>query len=463
MLTVWREADGRSRLNLGVFACYLIFTALVGGASRADVLSQPLAYGAAVLMIGWTLPQLGAADWHRLRGPVLLLSALALVIAVQLIPLPQILSRASTGDDVYAQALLSINLGGGWRPVSLTPDLTLYSLIALLPAFAALLGAAVTRRALPAVIPVLLLICSISGIVGLLQITGSTPPLYRIANQGSAVGLFANRNHAAALLVAALPMLACWASWPHANPARQVARQWIALCVAAVLMPMLLVTGSRAGLVLGVAVAAMSFWMSFADAGSGGRRHHEARRRTKRAFAAGLVVLIPIVILVLTTRDQAVQRLFGGVSGELRLIFVPTYLEMVGDFFPLGSGFGSFDAVFRRYEPVAHLWSNYLNHAHNDPLELLIEGGLGAALVLAAFAIWLGKQVGGLWRGERSASLMLARTGAIILVTLSMWSLVDYPLRTPTLSALAALAAYLMTGRAGGEQGTRLGNPAGVR
>lgn len=462
MLTAWREADGRARINLAVFALYLIVTALVGGASRADVLSQPVAYGAAVVMIGLALPQLTREHWGRLRVPVLLLAALAMVIAAQLVPLPPLLSRSLAGEATYARAFAVLGDPRSWQPVSLTPDLTLYSLIALLPPLAGLLGAAVAGRALPAVAPVVLTICAASALVGLLQVSGSVPAFYQVANLGSAIGLFANRNHAAALLVMAFPLLACWAIWPHSDPTRQSARQWIALCAAAILMPMLLITGSRAGLVFGVAAAALSFAISrpYVDRGSGRGR---AGRPGIAVAIGALAVLVPVAVLMLFARDQALQRLLGGVDGEQRLTFVPVYLRMIADFFPWGSGFGSFDAVFRHYEPVASLWSNYLNHAHDDPVEMLIEGGLGAALVMAGYAGWLVVRAGLAWRGVRSGATLLAQAAAIMLVVLTLWSWVDYPLRTPTLSALAGLCAFLLTASSDKRMATRLGNEQGVR
>src|SRR3546814_16949820 len=94
-----------------------------------------------------------------------------------------------------------------------------------------------------------------SGVLGLAQAIGPRDGplyLYEITNNESAVGLFANRNRQAALLACLFPMLAVYASIDH--PSAERMRLKFALCasVALFFLPLLLVTGSRAGLVLGV-------------------------------------------------------------------------------------------------------------------------------------------------------------------------------------------------------------------
>jgi O-antigen ligase len=110
-------------------------------------------------------------------------------------------------------------------------------------------------------------------------------------------------------------------------------------------------------------------------------------------------------------------------------------------FLPFGSGFGTFDPVYRMVEPDSLLSTIYLNEAHNEPLQLAIEGGLPALLLLLLFLVWWALAVVHAVRPRESnvqRALAMAMATATLIMMLS--SLVDYPLRTPLLSALFALA-----------------------
>ena len=105
------------------------------------------------------------------------------------------------------------------------------------------------------------------------------------------------------------------------------------------------------------------------------------------------------------------------------------------------AGFGTFDPVYRRFEPDYLLSTIYLNEAHNEPMQLLIEGGLGALLLLAAFLAWWAFAAVRAVRPRRAAprrAMGMAMATATLILMLS--SLVDYPLRTPLLSSLFAIA-----------------------
>ncbi len=452
MLSLWRRCSPRERRNFVGLTAFLVLAVLLGGGSRGDVASLPFVYGAAVPMVGAGLLQFGRADWARVRTPLLLLGALAGVMAVQLLPLPPSWWRALAGRGQFAAGLDVVGLGDVWRPASLTPDLTLYSLVALLVPLGVLLVGTMAGRMLPATVPVLLGLCALAALVGLLQAAGSLPSFYRVTNRGAAVGLFANRNHQAALLVCAFPLLAAWAAWPYADPAARNVRRWIGLCAGAALVPLLMVTGSRGGILFGAAaiVAALAVsWSGGKVRRSGERRRQLAGRSALLIAGVIMVVVLPAVVMLFLARDLAVQRLLGGSDGELRAQFLPVFFRMIGDFGPWGSGFGSFDAIFRGYEPHAALSPTYLNHAHNDAIELAIEGGVGALLAAAGFVAWVARRTVAAWRGrdgDRAGgeSLLLARSGSVLFGVLLPWSLVDYPLRVPSLAAIAALACLYL-------------------
>ncbi len=84
-----------------------------------------------------------------------------------------------------------------------------------------------------------------------------------------------------------------------------------------------------------------------------------------------------------------------------------------------------------------------MNEAHNEPLQLAIEGGIPAVLLFALFGWWWLAAVGRiLSRGRRSQPIAQACAAATAILMLA--SLVDYPLRTPLLGSVFAIACILL-------------------
>jgi O-antigen ligase len=467
MRGVFTQADARTRVNIVVFGLFLSIAILFGGASRADVLSLPIVRLAAIVTILIAAWQMKLAQLRRIRLPLIFLAAIALVIGVQLLPLPPNWWAGLPGHARFADNLASAGIAPGWRPLSLTPDLTLNSLLAVLPPLAVVLASTMIGRSHHALVmlPLLLIGIVISALVGLLQVSSGAPYFYRITNADSAVGFFANRNHLALFIAMALPLVACWAAMPHADADYRRVRFWIFLCVAAAVFPLLLIFGSRAGLIIaGVGLLMMA---GFKDPSARTRASAEDRGRW-RIWAIPVVVGLGAVLsVVLMSRGLALQRLLGGESGGERLENLPQYLTMVRDFFPFGSGLGSFDPLYRTYEPIASITPEYLNQAHNDIVQIVIEAGAPALLLLVAFLGWFAARSWRLWsRRVDSTATLLGRAGSAIVLLILLSSFVDYPLRTPVMEAVMALACYWMMPdsrtRAGGHPNGRVGTSAGI-
>jgi O-antigen ligase len=87
----------------------------------------------------------------------------------------------------------------------------------------------------------------------------------------------------------------------------------------------------------------------------------------------------------------------------------------------------------------------YMNQAHNEPLQLAIEGGVPALMLLGLFVWWWARTAVAIVRTRESVTrrtLGIAAIGMTVILMAS--SLVDYPLRTPLLGALFAIAAVMM-------------------
>ena len=334
----------------------------------------------------------------------------------------------------------------------MAPSQTWNALYALVVPFAMLaLMLRLTRDERFSLIPLLTLIGLFSGFMGLLQVIGARDgPLYfyNITNYGSAVGLFANRNHQAVMLACLFPVLAVYASTGLNTVEQFRLRGALAGGAALFLVPLLLVTGSRIGLVVGLVGLLLSALLyrqpQFARSAK-----RKIRRFNLGYLVAGALVFGIAVLTFLMSRAEAFDRLLTGDGAEdLRFAVWPVILEMSEKYFPIGSGIGTFVEAYQIDEPLLLLDQEYLNHAHNDWLEILLTGGAVAALLAGVATVaWI-----------RSAYLLLAssdshrrdvvlgKLGASIILMLALASFGDYPLRAPSLTAMFVIAAVWMTG-----------------
>jgi O-antigen ligase len=108
----------------------------------------------------------------------------------------------------------------------------------------------------------------------------------------------------------------------------------------------------------------------------------------------------------------------------------------------LGSGIGSFRRLYPQYEDQAAVTTTFVNHAHNDYLEILLETGIPGLLTLLLFLLWwAGRAV----RVARMRAIFPCAWAAVIgSAALLLHSLVDYPLRTAALAAIMAALLALM-------------------
>lgn len=443
-----RSVPWTERARFGLALALIAACFLWGGGSRIDIpgliFLQPLTIliGAALLVIP------GDMRWAAVRVPLLLLAAVAVVMMAQLVPLPPSVWQALPGHGQFAPFIGAAGAGDHWRPLSLTPDLTLASLVGLgVPATALIAFASLPQERTHQLLPYLLIAAALSAVVGLGQLVGGPNSAfyrYAVTNEGSAVGLFSNRNHQALFIAMVWPMLALWVTGRGLEPSQKRLRRWIAGTAAMALIPMVLVTGSRAGLLLAVAGLAFAAWFLRADARAS-RQPSKLPPWLRRAAPALIVSVIVAAGLLAAffSRDEAIQRLYAtNLADERRLAQLPVLLRIAGDFLPFGSGFGGFDPVYRYYEPDALLAPTYLNHAHNDVLELVITGGVPAAAIALVFLLWMAGRLldlkGRLPGTTRDHFAYLA--GAMIVLAL-LASVADYPLRTPIHALLFAFAS----------------------
>lgn len=429
-------------MSFWILCGFFVLLALGGGSSKVPTLSLLYLRPAAVLCIG-VMAMIGAPrDLARYRGPLLILAGLALTIAMQLVPLPPGWAAALPGHARYAEAARLLGGEGVWHPISLTPDLTFNSLLALLPALVVLWAFASMRRGEQArtlwILPALALASMAFGILQLAQGPDSFAYLYAATSHNLPVGLLGNRNHQATLLAIAIPSFACVASLLVERYGRPSVFFGMAAAVSILCVLFALLTGSRSGFALvGVgALGAVAIAWPLIPRG---------RYRIATIVMLGIVLAAAIALAITMGRATAVSRLTAeaGLTGEMRIRTFPLLVQLMRDFAPFGSGFGGFDPVFRSVEPDTLLRQTFFNNAHNDFIELMMTGGLPAVAVLVVATIWFLHHGWQAWftNGAAPAPALLARLGWLTLLMIALASLSDYPVRTPLFAAIAAMAA----------------------
>ena len=430
-----------ARFRPAVAPAYLFLCLLLGGSPQG-------AWGAAILqllaiaIIAWALLE---PREDALARPVKELLAIimlsVLVILIQLLPLPASLWTNLPGRGFVADGFRLLGVAVPAMPVSLSPYDSLAALLASLP-FLGMLAATLFLRAYS----VLWLAAALIGgtlcgvLLGILQVSSPFPEqspwyLYRVSNFGVATGFFANGNHMADLLLVTIPFIAAVGAMLRGR-AKDVRARSAGLAVASsglVLIVLgLILNQSLAGYGLGVPVVLASLLILF---GLPARWTGGALLGIGAAGAAAIALLWASPIS--TQLDPGAST-----SVTSRRHIAANSLDLAGEYAPVGSGLGTFPKLYQVKEDPAKVDRWYVNHAHNDYLELAVETGLPGVLLILIFLLWWGRAV---WRMVRSpASDQFALAAAVASAAILIHSLVDYPLRTAAISAVFAMSLALV-------------------
>jgi len=422
-------------LTAGVLTLALI----LGGASRENPWqAMTIELASLPLLVAAGLATMRSDSPRRYTFALVLVALVLVVPLLQLLPLPFDVWRKLPGRSEPALALDLAGVKTGWRAISLDPRQTFGDFLALIPAAAVFLATtrlSPTHRRWLALPPVLIAVLSL--MIGAGQIAGGQgSPLYfyETTNPDSAVGLFSNRNHQAALLLAALPLVALWIDLRGGDPRRRLIPAAAALAVLTLVILGLVIVKSRAGVLL----LAPSLIASMALIWRGEAGAH-------RRILVGVVVGASVLVFAASifALGPLLER-FGGNEVEGRLTTAPVVIGAALAHFPLGSGLGTFVPVFAGREPIETMGPAFWNHAHNDYLELWLEAGVLGLIVLTLFLGWWAVRAFSAWRAPPSLAAACARSGVIVTALLMVHSTVDYPLRSLALSTLFAFACGLM-------------------
>jgi len=432
---------------------WLLACLLLGGSSSGGVLVNGLLQIVAGAIVFWMIQR---GSWsardRTARNLLMIVAAAALLALLSLIPLPPALWTLLPGRGEILDAYGLIGMPVPWLPLSLTPDATIAAMFSLLPPLAMFfLVHASSSEGRRATLITLVAIAFASVLFGVTQqVAGyrSNTYIYQYTSRGGAVGFFANRNHLATLCLMTMPFLAAMAVISRRKRDKPQLFGWTPAVGALLLLVVgALVVQSLAGWIL-LTPTLLACALLFRRPSQG---------KSWRVLVGVMAIVIGMAIFAALFAPFSPTDL-AGVSGEVRpqerqAIMGLTW-QSVRNFAPIGAGWGSFADIYPRFENPATITGTFINHAHNDYLEILLELGLGGAVLILAFLIWWFARIRETWR---SGGDPIARAATVAIGVVMAHSFVDYPVRTAAIACVAALCCGLAGVRTAAAEAPRRG------
>lgn len=435
----------------------LLACLLLGGATRTGFLSDVFLQLAAAPLLLWALwNHLDLPRDERPRWVLALAASTAALPLLQLFPLPPLIWTALPGREMAADSLRLLDGELAWMPISVSPTATWLSALSLLPPLAIFLATSLLgfrdRRSLSLLILAMGLVGAFLGLAQVAQGPSSPLRFFSNTNLGEAVGFFANRNHFAALLYALAVFAGAWSldkalaatSGPGLEQfdTSKLISMLGGFTLIVALLAAQIIARSRAG--VGLTIIALLGIVGL------------ALRDQRSVSGAGPVKLLlgatalAMLLLIQFALYRILDRFAFDPLVDARIAFARNTIEAAWSYMPFGAGIGTFMKVYPGFEKPKDIMANtYANHAHNDILELWLEGGLPAIVLVALCILWLTVRSAKVWRGAafgtREIDHLLARSASLVVGLLIAHSLVDYPLRTTAIMAVLAYSCGLLT------------------
>lgn len=400
-----RRPGGWDRYLLG---SVLFLSLLIGGGTASGLYTETLIEIAAIVSAAAVLSR--PSEQTIPRAVLWLLASVVVVFCFQIIPLPATLLDGWRPEILLANPWLGEE--SRLRFVSVGVGRTIECLLYFAATGAFFLGVMRLRpEQVYGLLPFFLMGVVCNGLAAAIQYSLSDA----VAMDGLLpftinAGLFANQNHFSALLFVSIPFMVYYGlSRGHLLSGA------FGLML---LLLLLLAAGSRAGILIGLAITAISVVFL------------SARSRVGGYGIPAVFVGLSIFTMGAWTKIDAkvVDPAFG------RAEFARTTIEGIAQNWVTGVGFGAFPKVYQIYEKGSMIFKSYVNHAHNDYLEIVLEGGMSAFLLISAYAALL------MACSAKIRMDPLRKASFLSILFLLVHSLVDYPLRT---AALAMTFAYL--------------------
>jgi O-antigen ligase len=379
------------------------------------------------------------------KSQALALTLLITIPVLYLLPLPATLVEWLPGRQPYldAQMLLDGGSGGGMAHLSLNPSRTESVVLFLLLPVAVFLGTRVLSSTQTLQLVLLVLgVAVLLPLLGLIQYgAGVEPPLLQgMSSPGipDVRGTYASRNRFAGLLGMTLPFALALMFFTVRRRRRDPRSETdgratlssavrgrapvVYGAVALLLLVGEIFTRSLSGIALSaltVLLSAAAFSWRLGGSNVFGRR--------------GTVVALTAALAIATSMLAGLSRLSSGESIQhARRPILSATLDGISAFLPVGSGPGTYRDVFPAFQPI-ELGRWHIDHAQNDYLEWLFDGGLPAALLILFLLALYVRHWSRVWTaGQWSRHRFVQVAAGIGLLVALLDSLVDCNLHVPT-------------------------------
>jgi O-antigen ligase len=398
-----------------------------------------------------TRPSVAAAPATRVLD--LSLAAAIFAIALQLVPVPAAL-RASIAPAAVAFDRTA-RVGAGLAParsaaLSVMPDRTASALVLGLLILLIFWSARehFGRRGLRQTVRGLAFVGLVVAPLGIAQHATEPALLYWQWQPAAANALpytpFVNRNDFAAWLAMAIPLTLGYLA--ARITARRLDDQPIdveaavdetgVLLVLSIVVMIAAVLGSLSRSAFGGLTAGLLILVAVAR----GRGSRGASAR----LAATLVVLFAVAAMFVDAGMLAARMraaISEGLAGRLA-IWRQTW-PMVHDFWPIGSGAGTYQDVMVLYQTSSRLF--YISHADNEYLQILAEGGALLAVPVALALIAGTHAIIRALRADRTPIVWIRAGAAAGIVAVAVQNLFEMTLRVPANAIMLAVLAAIAT------------------
>ncbi|MEW5746967.1 MAG: O-antigen ligase family protein [Nitrospirota bacterium] len=412
------------RKSYAAFVAALVFSPLAFGS--VEPWSFAVMNGLCFLGLLLSLLESRETVFYRVPGMLPLLLLLGFFL-LQLAPLPAGLVRLVSPETwaVYA-GTIGIIEPLSWVSLSLDKRATLMELLRLsgYAAFYVLTVQLLTRKELlRRTVTVVLVLSSALALTGILQYLFNAKKIFWFRelsfSNPAFFGPFVNRNHYAGFMAMVFPLALAFFLTLKPRVFYESLRDRIAGLLSRKETNLYLLIGlfmvliaasiflsiSRGGIV-SLSLSMVVFGLLFLG-----------RRRNKSRGAAIIAVFATIVLAVgwfgwepIIQRFEKITDAEGDIV-DLRPTVWKDSLEIAKDFPVTGAGLGSFRSVYPRYQTAREL--RVIDHAHNDYMELLAEGGLIAMALMAWFIAAVVARSFRMYTGRKDSSAINLYIGSI--------------------------------------------------
>lgn len=467
-----------NRAQLWALFALIIYTPLPLASNRPWALAL-LGLLTGILFV-WTIWQITEKSvrlvWQNARIPLLLLMLWMVLLAIQIVPLPQNLIGVLSADFVYTHG----------RTISIDPYSTQFYLVKaciLTMYFWLILTLVNSRRRVEWLAKIVVLSGLLQALIGvMIMSTGTTFQLFYVELVNPrAHGTFVYPNHYAGYLELTLAMgiglMIAKLDGRQVLNWRQRLHGWLAVVISGKAMLRLSLIIMVVGLVasrsrMGNAAFFISLLITgllaviFTKQASRITQDRQAANlmRSTLVFVTSLIVIDVVIIGGMVGVEKVVQRIehtnlqmqrpetkLNDVQSKLATASgvtppLPVYqseqsveerseavlpsLQIIRDFPWLGTGGGTFFLAFPHYRPAEI--RDYYNHPHNDFVELASEVGIMGVLLLAGMifhSVWLSLKL--LAQGRDQLARGMAFASLMGMLSLMIHAAVDFNFQNP--------------------------------